>query len=164
MMARLPMKCMHQIPTRPMDVAQASVSSQLLQLPSAVPRRCSISIVSRHPVRLAKYEAATMPGLKWLLTDEPTVREPLLDILKSFQVSEVNRPGFLVKGRRFLVRFEQPWRLWRLWWIGVNVGVIRVQIRSKWHVIQSSATLSQRTSSTGFADVNSWPPAEFAAP
>ena len=46
---------------------------QLLQLPNAVPRRWSSSIVSRQPLKLAKYEPTTMAGLKWLGTTSPAI-------------------------------------------------------------------------------------------
>ena len=86
--ARLPMKCMHQIPTKPKVVAHINVSSlewivslcslacesmayQLLKLYTPVPRRLSSSMVSKQPMKLARYEPRTMAGLKWLGTLSP---------------------------------------------------------------------------------------------
>jgi hypothetical protein len=43
---------------------------QLLRFPRAVARRFRSSIVRLAPHRLAKYDAATMPGLKELSTTE----------------------------------------------------------------------------------------------
>lgn len=46
-------------------------SYKLRQFHTPPPRRCKISIVSRHPQRLAKYEAATIAGLNVLEMTSP---------------------------------------------------------------------------------------------